>query len=322
MKKWSILIIALLSVFSFSSAKISDQPIDDPGVINSEKLIVSFLRQYKSENSKISIHIGKNRLVLPENCIIDIEMGGGHGGYLTFFRLNLKGEDANIEKISLFQGSMLISEPKEKCQVKRTVIKRKTIDDILDAAVMLPEIQLLEKSSKDTSSKVIKNKDGTFTIIPGYIEPEWHSSSDFFALVRVLDENKKILIEKEYAGYVGSADQLEYLPISAVCKIAEDRLNKINPWNEVPLNEQRACHLSDAFNLNRNYLLEDFHWWVLEGSLEGLAQAGNQSAQETIQFILAKYKERTKRIINKINAIASDFDYWLSGPPKDLAAIK
>jgi hypothetical protein len=318
-----ILPILLIVLFTaFSGARVDAAPIDNSSGIISEKLIGSLIRQhYKNENRKITIHIGKNRLVLPDNCIIDVETGSGHGGDLNFFRLNLKGADGSIEKILLNHGSILVPDPKEKCRVKRAVLKRKDMKDILEAVALLPAIRLIEKSSKKTS-RAIKNKDGTFTMILSDIEPEWGSDSSFFVLFRVLDENRKILIEKEYAGYSGSTDQLDYLPILAVCNIVEDRLDKISQWKEVPLKEQRECHLSDAFNLNRNYFLKDFHWWVLENSLEGLAQAGNQSVQETINYILANYTSRTDRLVNKINAIAKDFDYWLSGAPKDLAAIK
>jgi hypothetical protein len=307
---------------AMSLARIDAAP-NDSSAYNSGKLIGSFIRQkYKNENRKITINIGKNRLVLPDNCVIDVETGSGHGGYLNFFRLNLNGEDGSIEKISLNRGSILIPDPKEKCQAKGAVIKRKNIKDILEAIALLPAIKLIEKSPKKTNSRTIKNKDGTFTMTLRDIDAEWGSDSDFFVLVRALDENRKILLAKEYTGYSNSTDQLGYLPILAVCTLVEDRLDKIDSWINIPSDKWRESHLSDAFNLNRNLLLEDFHWWVLEGSLEGLAQAGNQSAQETIQFILAKYKDRAKRITNKLDAVTKDFDYWLSGAPKDLAATK
>jgi hypothetical protein len=320
-KNWSILLIVLVT--AFSGARAATVPIDDSGLINPEKLIGSLIRQqYKNENRKITIHIGKNRLLLPDNCIIDVETGSGHEGYLSFFRLNLKGADASIEKILLNHGSILIPDPKEKCQVKRAVIKRKNIKDILETVAMFPAIKLIEKSPKKTNSRTIKNKDGTFTMTLSDIDPEWGSDSDFFVLIRVLDENRKMLLAKEYTGYRNSTDQLEYLPILAVCTLVEDRLHKIGQWKEVPLKELRECHLSDSFILNRDYFFKDFHWWVLEGSLEGLAHAGNQSARDTIQFILAKYKDRTKRITNKLEAVTKDIDYWLSGAPKDLTSIR
>jgi len=289
-----------------------------------EQIPLIIKQQYRNKNREVSVEIAEDRLKLPDKCTIDIETGGGHQGYLTFTRLELNGDECRIEKVLLTTLSLYRPAQKDGSLVQRAVVKRESIAPILETVSMLPAIKIIERyTGSPPKMEISDNGDGTFTVRGGVtISSSWSSTSDFFSLVRVMDENRKILLEKEYAGYFSSSHQLEYLPILAVSTTVKNYLDKIEKWEDVPRDKQRDCHLSDAFNLDRDHLIADFHWWVLEDSLEGLARVGNKSAHDTVKYVLSKYTGRTERIVNKIQAVAENPDYWLSGDEKDLTKIE
>jgi len=248
----------------------------------------------------LKINFSDKMLSIPEKGSIDVEWGYGHAAYLSFLRIIIDGGNVSIEHIE-FRGLAFA----QKVTVRRILTTKQIIQSWLDAIRVLSSIYLQK-----------------IDLIPG---PGgwgsgcgWGASTDFFNLVRVMDDNNRIIFKKDYAGYESNNEQFEYLPLLSVIKLISESLDGIKGWEISNVKEYRSSHFTDAFNLNRDIMLGKSYWWVMEDSVEALGFLGTVDALPTLKLILKNHPELLERQIVKIKKIIENPDCYLSGEPKIL----
>jgi hypothetical protein len=145
----------------------------------------------------------------------------------------------------------------------------------------------------------------------------WHSSGDFFALVRVVDKEAAKDRTWEFAGYPGSGAIALYAAPKAVVGRARAILDPLD-WKPVQADDLRGTHFPDAFVRNRDLCAEKGHWWVMERSVEALGWFGDRSAIPVAAWILENSPGIIERQVVKIRTVLDEPGRYLEGPPRNL----
>jgi hypothetical protein len=279
-----------------------------------QELAASIRKNYKpsSEYHHLELVTSGQPLKLPKNCLVDIESGNGHGHYMRFMRFTVRGQKVSVEDAIYGPRWMKPSGAK----LKRVMVSRRNVAPVLELVKILPTLHLVEHENRPPP-KITKNSNGTESFTMSYSGP-WSSSSDFFVLVRVMDEEGRVVYEHEFAGYAGGREQQQYLALKSVTEAADNWAKLQTGSTMVTGSAMRDSHCTDAFRRNRKIMREDFHWWVLEDSVEGLGFWGNKDALPVLKEIRASQTNLHNRILGKIDQLLAQPDYWLEGPPKDI----
>ena len=279
--------------------EVCEEPARDPESCLRAK--ITELYKPKTEGFILRVLAEGKKLDLPPECTVDIEQGAGHGFSLSFLRLDLHQSQVKLEEVR-WKGT---AGEGKKGSVRRLTVDRATVDPFLELVRLLPALTLEEV---DTRPKVEGHGSGG----------GWGSSTDVFVLVRVMDRDGKILYEGEYGGYEGSLGQLSYLPLRVVGSKTQVLMDALTGWQPVEGELMRQSHFTDAFNLDQTFMLEDFHWWVLEYSTEALGYVGNPKVIGALEGIRKNHPKLSDRLKKKIDAVLGDPDRYLIGPPADV----
>ncbi|MEI8314681.1 MAG: hypothetical protein WCG79_04430 [Verrucomicrobiota bacterium] len=309
MNRRGLLLVLVMGVLGCQTPQLDQRLIELVGAIRHE---------YKpsTEFHTLSVQQAGQPLALPATCVIDIETGNGHGGYLCFMRFEVRGRKVAVESAEYGPRCMRPSRAK----INRVVVERKAVGRLLELVQVLPSVQLTEQENRPPPREISRriNPDGSVQVTMGPRSAGWWSSNDFFVLVRVRDEHGKVLYEDEFAGYPSGHKQSGYLPLQCVGNEAWDWTKKQTGWIPVSGAAMRTSHCTDAFRLDCQFLGEDFHWWVMEDSVEALGFWGNREVLPVLQEIRATHTNIPERIAGKIDQFIAKPDYWLADEPKDL----
>ncbi len=240
---------------------------------------------------------------LPESAVavMDIGWGSGHGGSLTSIRVTFEGETASMERVE-WNGPNLSQQDRLVRSVKRAQVRSVELHEILGMTRVLPMVTV-EKRSLGTGGRR-----RTSILV---------SDADVFMLVRLLDSSGGTLLEREWAGYLPY--KLDVAPLDVVMDEAMKRLGgRELPWETVPPEQWRSSHFTDAFRRNRDLMCREFHWWVMERSLEMLGSFGNGEARETVRFLRENAPKLNDRRIEKLDSLLDPARGLLEGEPKIL----
>jgi len=238
---------------------------------------------------------------LPESAIavMDIAWGNGHGGSLTSIRVTFEGETASVERVE-WDGPHLGQTDRLSRSMVRARVPSVEFHEILGMSRVLPMV-----SVKENYLGTGGRRRNTFST----------SSMDVFMLVRLMDSSGGTLLEREWAGYLPY--RLDVAPLDIVLDEAEKRLGgKELPWEAVPSEQWRSSHFTDAFRRNRDLMCREFHWWVMERSLEMLGSFGNGEAKETVRFLRENAPKLIDRQIEKLDSLLDPARGLLEGEPK------
>lgn len=235
---------------------------------------------------------------MAEGWTLDIQDGTAHGGSLRFLRIVLATETADIERID-GDGASVVRHGPLVTTVRRATVPRAEIDALLGPCGALAAVHVERRRIEGASS------DGS-----------WGFSLDSYLLVRLRDAAGRVVVDRHFVGYVGEDALVKLWPLELGTDDLLAYVGRIPSWTEVPEAEKRDCHLTAAFEANREVMTGDFAWFVEERSLEMLAQAGNRGAIPTLEWLAGH--EADGRRTRKIRTLLADPDRWLAGPPRDL----
>lgn len=232
-------------------------------------------------------------LELAPPCVLDIEFGSGHGGSLTFVRLEFGATTTACERVS-WQAYRRNPE-QVPGRAHRADVATTTMAPLLDLVRALSAVRVTEKSTDQLRT----------------------SSADFFVLVRVMAPEGAEIRTWEYAGYPGTRNQVTYAAPQAVVNRARELLESV-AWAPVPVPDLRKTHFPDAFERNRDIYAKKFHWWVTERSIEALGWFGNRSAIPTVEWIRDHVPGLIERQQLKIRHILDEPELYLEGPHREM----
>ncbi len=233
--------------------------------------------------------------------VLDVEWGNGHGGSLELMRFEVEPDETRIEWIHWRARTM--SRDAVEGRVARMRVATFEVLPLIELANAALEARVERRRKPDAPNGGRSSS----------------SSSDVFFLVRLLDERAATTREREFAGYRGSRNEVRYLPLEPVARAVREEWCTRPGWADVAGDEARDSHASDAFRRNRRLLLEDFHWWVMERSLELLAAYGNASALPALEVLAEHEPELHDRQRRKLALLLAEPERFLSGPAQDLA---
>jgi hypothetical protein len=272
---------------SSTSAPLSDEA----GLTTAQNWLVGALT---SEGSRLNVDFVRPAVVLARPCTIDVEYGSGHGGSLVFARLRVGDETTAVERLSYQAYRDRAKDAASPAGVaSRAEAPTSVVRPFLDAVRALSRAQVTN--------------------------PDDHgggSSNDFFVLVRVCAAAPAPSPTWEFAGYQGDAS--EYGAQAAVVSMAQAIFDKL-AWTPVAAADLRRTHFSDAFERNRDLCVKDFHWWVMERSVEALGWFGDRGALSTVVWLRDHGQKLNERQKTKLARVIESPDLHLAGPPRDVA---
>ncbi|MCE9581880.1 MAG: hypothetical protein K8T20_05115 [Planctomycetes bacterium] len=248
----------------------------------------------KIGEQKLDIAFDGPSLGLAPPCVLDIEYGSGHGGSLAFVRLEVGATTTKCERVSW--QAYLKDPAKIPGGASRAEVPTTTAAPLLDAVRAMSAARVTIPESKQA----------------------WSSSGDFFVLVRVIGSGATPDKTWEFAGYSGSRGQSVYAAPQVVVARAREMLDSL-VWTPVPTDDLRKTHFPDAFTRDREILGTEFHWWVMERSIEALGWFGDRSAIPTITWIRDHAHKLIQRQEVKIRHILEEPGVFLEGPPREVA---
>lgn len=242
---------------------------------------------------ELEIAFDKPALALAPPCVVDIEYGSGHGGTVSWARLTVGAATTKCERVTW-----------------RAYVKDPAVSpgEAVWAEVPTATLTALLDSIRALST-------ATVTAIP--TRRYWHSSGDFFALVRVVDKEPSADRTWEFAGYPGTGAMAVYAAPKAVVTRARAILDPLD-WKPVEADDLRRTHFPDAFVRNRDLYAAKGHWWVMERSVEALGWFGDRSAIPAAAWILDHAPEIIERQVVKIRTVLDEPGSYLEGPPRSL----
>ena len=245
------------------------------------------------KSGEIEVAFDKPALALAPPCVIDIEYGSGHGGSLAFVRLTVGAATTRCERVGwlAYNKDPAVS-PGEAVRAETPTA---TLEPLLDSIRAL------------STATVTEHPNGRY----------WHSSGDFFALVRVVGKDAASDRTWEFAGYPGTGSVAVYAAPKAVVGRARAILDPLD-WKPVEADDLRRTHFPDAFVRNRDLCAEKGHWWVMERSIEAQGWFGDRSAIPVAAWILDHAPGIIERQVVKIRTVLDQPGRYLEGPPQNL----
>lgn len=252
--------------------------------------------------SQVAIVYSGAPLRLPSDWSIEVQSGSGHGFALTFRRFTGHGDGVALEEVE-WRGR----DGSPSGRVRRAQLTEAACAPLIDAVRLLAAVEVKEVRTPRPMPDGRRVGGG------------WMSSADFFVVVRVLDAERRTLLERRFCGYPSSHRQLGYLPATAVARIAHEMLPGDADLHTLPVEQQRESHFVDAFARNLEAVTRDTDWWwVLEYSVEALGALGSPEAVPALEELRDRLsgKDRARR---KIERLLDAPEHWLQGPPKVLS---
>ena len=244
-------------------------------------------------SGELEIAFDRPAVALAPPCVVDIEYGSGHGGTVSWVRLTVGATTTKCERVTW-----------------RAYLKDPAVSpgEAVWAEVPTATFATLLDSIRALST-------ATVTALP--TRRYWHSSADFFTLVRVVGKDPAADRTWEFAGYPGNGGAAVYAAPKAVVGRARAILDPLD-WKPVEADDLRRTHFPDAFVRNRDLCAEKGHWWVMERSVEALGWFGDRSAIPVATWLLDHASEIIDRQVVKIRTVLDEPGSYLEGPPRSL----
>jgi hypothetical protein len=299
----SLATVGLLVLSTLVHAQ-SANPLDEPKALAAaQERIDEAFRQgvdHDEETHELVIDGSAPAVAVSIPCTFDVQWGSGHGGRLTFVRFSVGVETTRVERLEYFAGSL-------RDRTRSWSARRASVP----TADVLPLIQLARAEARTEIE--LRRRPGS-----GHMGGRISGSSrDFFVLTRVSHGAEKVL-EREYAGYAGSRSARSYAGIDFVTDEARTFLDAIPSWSDVRAVDLRATHWTAAFADNADLMLREFHWWVMERSVEALGVFGNAEALPTLRHLDREYERPQPRQRAKIRNAIERPEHYLAGEAKVL----
>jgi hypothetical protein len=224
---------------------------------------------------------------------LEFAEGSGHGGSLAFVRLDVAATTTRCERVTWQAYRRDSGEP------AGTASRAEVSTDSL-----LPLIDTVRALSRAKVVNVSENR-------------HWTTSNDFFVLTRVCGAADRPDRTWEFAGYSSSDTRAQSAAISAVLRRARETFDAI-AWRPIAPDEYRRTHFPDTFARNRDLIVEPFHWWVMERSVEALGWFGDKSVLATVAWTREHAPELLPRQVAKLQHILDEPDLYLDGPPREV----
>lgn len=296
----SLLIVLAAAVVA---AAAEPGPFDDPAALAAAQAkIDAGIRagvEFDAETHELVIDSSAAAAPVTAPCTFDVQWGSGHGGSLTFVRFSIGRKSTSVEQLSYRTD-------RRKRPASWTARRAE-----LTTESLAPLVQLARAEARTTAK--LKTRPDSTRLGGGFSS----SSADFFVLSRVLDGDRKVF-EREYCGHAGSRGQRRYAGIQVVVRAVRKHLDALTSWVDVPAGELRTTHWTAAFGANVDLMLEDFHWWLMERSVEGLGVFGTAAALPTLSRLDRDYPEPQPRQRAKIRNVLGRSDHYLRGDPKSI----
>lgn len=250
-------------------------------------------KQYQapSAGAPVSLFFAGCAAVQGPIASLTVELGYGHsfGRTLTIVRLVRKGAAWEVTALELDRGKGKVAawggETTDAVRVRTF-----TASDALGAA-------LVDFAGTALSVTLSEPKKGNGLGLSG-----WASSSDFYAAVTLVGANT---VDRHYAGYKGSSDQLTYLPVLVTADVVLAQL-ALGKQPTAALDAGARALFSDRILLRRDHLDGSFHWWVREAYARAAPEGGDKRLLPLLEHWLAlpsgASEDRTR--VAAVNALA------------------
>lgn len=260
-----------------------------PGLVEAERRLTAALSEYDD----LDVSFGGDAVDVTPPVVIDIEWGNGHGGTLDLARLRVGPTSTDCEHLS---WRAYRNDPTERAgDARRATVATATFTALLDDVRALSRAKVTERS-----------RDGGHG-----------SSADFFVLVRVCGRDSAPDRTWEFCGYRGSLGEVKYAAPEAVVRAAQGVLKTIG-WVPIPQDAYRQTHFPDAFARNGKLYAEDFHWWVMERSVEALGWFGDRTTLATLTWMQTNLTDLHDRQVAKVRHARDEPATYLEGPPREI----
>ncbi|MBO0701267.1 MAG: hypothetical protein J2P46_22910 [Zavarzinella sp.] len=225
--------------------------------------------QLKSDNYTVTWGIPQ---ALDPKAELEIGEGSGHGFTLGWLRFRPGTGSVDVLSIE-FNAGRPPAPPKRlpkwepdraPVTVKRARMKLETYADLLrDLAVV--DAATLKPVERDSFG---------------------FSSNDFWVQAR-LTADRKAMIDLDWAGYEGTASEVEYAKPGAVVALARASVEALD-FKEHALTDEERGWASEKFARDwKKFRDEKFHWWVRERSIVTIGVVGDKAALPTLRDLLA-----------------------------------
>lgn len=274
-----------------------DEPSEPQAGVDPARAIADYVEQHGRPGEHYELLTSFDAVkaaALTPPVVLDVQGGSGHGGSLRFLRFEVGAERTQVERVAYRAYAKPPSASVRRCSLPTDAVR-----PLLDAAAALPGVSVERRRKADAPLGI--SGGGT--------------TNDFFVLVRAVDAQGAETFMREYAGYSGSRSEPEYLPIVAVQRLAAAAVRDA-AWEEVPESGWRDTHFPETFRRNRDLMLRDFHWWVMERSVEALGSFGDRSCEETVRFLVDTYPNPLPRQQAKLRNVLENPETYLEGPPR------
>lgn len=189
---------------------------------------------------------------------LTVELGYGHsfGRSLTVARLARKGTTWEVTALELTKAKAATwgDAPTDAVGVRRFVASDALATALVDFAGAALSVTLSEKKNN------------------GLGLSGWGSSSDFYAAVTLVGANT---VDRHYAGYKGSGDQLTYLPVLVTADVVLTQL-ALGTRPLGTLDAGAKALFTDRVLQRSDHLDGTFHWWVREAYARAAAEGGDK----------------------------------------------
>lgn len=214
---------------------------------------------------------------------LEIGSGTGHGLNLRWFRFRPTTDGIEILSISLEESreQYHLKWPPDRVPVKIQKAEMK----LADYSAMLRQIAMVDAAE----------------LKPRKTKQDFSSSGSFWVHAR-LAVAEKTLVDLEFAGYQGSANELKSAKPKAMTTIALQAIKQIQ-FKDYVLTKEDRVWISAKFGRDwKAFLKEEFHWWVRERSIMLVGVVGDVSALPVLKEILGR-DPKDRSVYYAINAI-------------------
>lgn len=217
------------------------------------------------------------------NAELEIGTGSGHGFHLRWLRFRPTTDRVEILAIDL-------DEPREPYESKWP-------PDRVPASIKMAEMKPAEYAALLEQLAAVDAAE----LKPKKRKQDFASSSDFWAHARLAVGEKK-LIDLEFAGYDRSSSEMEAAKPKAMRNIALLAIKTLKFKDHVLTKEDRAWASAKFTRDWKQFLEEEFHWWVRERSIRLIGVVGDDSALPALKEAMSR-DPKDRCVYYAINAI-------------------
>ncbi len=221
-------------------------PCHRPSATNALAVRAAITKRYlkKHERGKVEVAFGCDGLA-PGIREIVIESGGGHGGTLALWRARRGAGPSYDVRGIVYAGASMVR------------AARSPPFELASGRAAVPDLGFV-RAALSASVREVEPPPRPGTVHVGSFST---SSRDFHALVRLVDDDGRVL-ERRYTGYAGSSGQDVYLGLEAALG-ALDRITTIAPAGGTPTAGDRQL-FAERFAAAVPHFDDAFAWWVME----------------------------------------------------------